>query len=55
MHVSVTVPTSIELEAAITLLHRELGRVTALARDRPVQALEGKRGERMGAKPDLLG
>jgi hypothetical protein len=44
----------IELETTIPSLNRKLGRVTALAGDSPVQPLERKDRERMGAQPDLL-
>jgi hypothetical protein len=54
VHVSMAVCALIELETTIPSLNRKLGRVTALAGDSPVQPLERKDRERMGAQPDLL-
>jgi len=52
VHIFVAVPALIELETAISALHRQLGRMAASARDVLMPAFEGKRSERMRAKPD---
>jgi hypothetical protein len=53
MDVAMTVRALLKLQAPISPLHGELGGMATLARDLSVQALEGKRGLRMRAQPDL--
>lgn len=55
MRIPVTVAALLELQAPIPFLCRKLRRMTAVARDLLMQALEREVRKRMRAQPDLLG
>jgi hypothetical protein len=52
MNVTMAVAAALELQSTIPALGGELRRVALLARHFPMRALEGKRGQRMRAKPN---
>jgi hypothetical protein len=54
MDVAMAVGALLKLQTAVPPVHWELGRVTAFARDVPMQTLQGKGRLRMRAQPDLL-
>jgi hypothetical protein len=54
MDITVAVRAVLKLQAPVSPLHRQLGRMAALALDTLVRAHQGKRRLRMRAQPDLF-